>query len=438
MTVRRWPIAVRIVDIASPIDAMPGVAGYPRTRVYILEGGELIDAVDIWNAGGPISAATLRGAIARRIVGRLTWRAREREGLPPARTSLGVAPFVSVVVPTCGRPDDLRRCLASLQSQATACRVEIVVVDNRPGQHATADVVREFPGVVLVIEPRPGLSYARNAGFLTASGDVLVAIDDDVTVPAGWLDRLVGPFSDPSVMAVTGNVVPVELETEAQCVFEAYGGLGKGFDRVEVDGEWFRGRRTAVPTWLLGATANAAFRASIFRDPAIGLLDEALGAGTPTGCSEDTYLFYRILKAGHRIVYEPGAWVWHRHRVDAEALDHQIFSYSKGHVAYQLTTLFREGDRRALVRLLYSLPKIYLRRIYARLRGWSDYPVRFVLLEIAGNLAGPLALWRARRRVRRLGRSSMPGSYRQASVEQGPCLAAQLAPGHGRRQPGES
>ena len=75
--------------------------------------------------------------------------------------------------------------------------------------------------------------------------------------------------------------------------------------------------RGAVPTWKLGATANAAFRAAIFSDPAIGVLDEALGAGMPTGCSEDTYLFYRILKAGHTIVYEPAAWVWHEHRRDA-------------------------------------------------------------------------------------------------------------------------
>ena len=44
---------------------------------------------------------------------------------------------------------------------------------------------------------------------------------------------------------------------------------------------------------------------SLFSDAAVGLLDEALGAGTPTGCSEDTYLFYRMLSAGHTIVYEP-------------------------------------------------------------------------------------------------------------------------------------
>ena len=41
-------------------------------------------------------------------------------------------------------------------------------------------------------------------------------------------------------MAVTGHVLPVELETGAQCKFEAYGGLGKGFTRFEADGEWFR------------------------------------------------------------------------------------------------------------------------------------------------------------------------------------------------------
>ena len=112
-----------------------------------------------------------------------------------------------------------------------------------------------------------------------------------MTVPAGWLERLVAPFARPEVMAVTGHVLPIELETESQRLFEAYGGLGKGFDRFEADGEWFRNRRVAVPTWTLGATANAAFRGTIFTDPAIGVLDEALGAGMPTGCSEDTYLF---------------------------------------------------------------------------------------------------------------------------------------------------
>jgi hypothetical protein len=171
-----------------------------------------------------------------------------------------------------------------------------------------------------------------------------------------------------------------------------------------------------VPTWRLGATANAAFRRSIFSDPRIGLLDEALGAGMPTGCSEDTYLFYRILKAGYTIVYEPTAWVWHRHRVERHSLRQQIFAYSKGHVAYQITTLLRERDRRALVRLFYSLPRIYAARAWERLRGRSEYPLSLIATEVLGNMAGPVALWRARRRVRRFGPSVRPQPH-AVSVE---------------------
>src|SRR5687768_11727714 len=339
MSSRTWPIAVRTVELSEPLRAITDVGRYPRTRVFVKDDGILIGSVDIANSEGPISVPRLRDAIANGLAYVLMQRAVDRQIAigPPARLSPDMS--VSIVLPTCNRPDDLRRCLAALRAQRTERRMEIVVIDNRPGPASpTPAVVREFDDVCLIEEPRPGLSYARNAGFAAATGDILVAIDDDVTVPEGWLERLVAPFARPEVMAVTGHVLPIELETNSQCQFEAYGGLGKGFTGFEVDGRWFRFLRVAVPTWNSGATANAAFRATIFSDPRIGVLDEALGAGTPTGCSEDTYLFYRILKAEHTIVYDPTAWVWHRHRRDDAALRHQIYSYSKGHVAYHLTT----------------------------------------------------------------------------------------------------
>jgi len=403
---RDWPIAVRMIEVQDALRGIDDLTEYPRTRVFVLDAGVLIGSVDIHNCRRPISAPRLRQAIGDWQAWRLMKRALQRQIAVTAEPPLSPAVTVSIVVPTCNRPDDLRRCLMALRAQRSARAVEIVVVDNRPGTAITPNVVRDFPEARLIEEHRPGLSYARNAGFVEATGDILIAIDDDVTVPAGWLERLVAPFGRADVMAVTGHVLPVELETESQCRFEAYGGLGKGFARFEVDGSWFRSRRTAVPTWHLGATANAAFRAACFRDPAIGLLDEALGAGMPTGCSEDTYLFYRILKAGHTIVYEPTAWVWHRHRNDSSSLRNQIYAYSKGHVAYHLTTLMRDRDPRALVRLGWSLPKVYLRRAVERLRRRSDYPLDLILTEIAGNLAGPWALWQARRRVRRFGPSA--------------------------------
>ena len=79
------------------------------------------------------------------------------------------------------------------------------------------------------------MAYARNKGVISSKGDVVVATDDDVTMPPDWLGTLVGPFIEPDVMIVTGNVLPLELETAAQRLFEAYGGLGRGPDRRVVN-----------------------------------------------------------------------------------------------------------------------------------------------------------------------------------------------------------
>jgi len=402
-------IAIRTIDLDGAVNSIDDVAAFRRTRVFVSHGGELIGSVDIENTFAPISATRLSDAIAAGLWFQIARRKADPKATSGARPALAHDVGVSVIIPTCGRPDDLRRCLQAVEAQRGTRPLEVIVIDNRPGPASpTAAVVREFERVVLIDEQRAGLSYARNAGFAVASSPIAIAIDDDVTVPAGWLERLVAPFARAEVMAVTGHVLPIELDMPSQCLFEAYGGLGKGFEAFERDGDWFRSRRVAVPTWLLGATANAAFRTSIFTDARIGMLDEVLGPGTPTGCGEDTYLFYRILKAGGTIAYEPTAWVWHRHRRDLPALREQIYAYSKGHVAYHLVTLLRDGDARALIRLFYSLPRTYLHRAWYRLRGESDYPLSLIALEVAGNLAGPWSLWKSRRRMDRLG----PGARR--------------------------
>jgi hypothetical protein len=174
-----------------------------------------------------------------------------------------------------------------------------------------------------------------------------------------------------------------------------------------------RFRWRAVPTWRLGATANAAFRAEVFRDPEIGLFDEALGAGTATGCSEDTDVFYRILRAGGAIRYHPDAWVRHEHRNSHAALRRQIYAYSKGHVAYHLVIAGRYGDLRSVWRLAAELPAWRARQIWrwcrARMKGRDPaWPLRLVVVEIAGNVAGPVALLRSRYTARRLRRRAPP------------------------------
>jgi len=429
---RRLREGVRKVDISMPLEPITDASAYERLRLFVAWRGRPIGTVVIEHHGAVINTLWLADAITHQlsaeilgvrtrlspgalwsrlvagILDRFETAIGEESGdLSTRKTAAGPPLSVSVVVATRDRPADLTRCLQSLIAQQAERPVELIVVDNNPDSGVTAEVTACFPSVRVIAERRAGLSYARNAGILAARGDIIATTDDDAVCAPDWVERLAAPFQRDNVMVVTGNVLPAEIETEAQRMFEAYGGLGRGFRPFAAGRTWFRRGRRAVPTWELGCTANAAFRASIFSDPEIGMIDEALGAGTPTGCSEDTYVFYRVLKAGYEVVYEPDALVWHRHRDTMQALRKQIYSYSKGHVAYHLTTWLNDGDRRALVRLLYELPMTYARRSYDRLRGRSEYPLGFIALEIVGNLAGPWALWQSRRRVRRLGRSEL-------------------------------
>jgi glycosyltransferase involved in cell wall biosynthesis len=403
---RRPPrTAIRIVEAGDDLRPLTDLGGFDCVRVFITRRGRPIGFADVSVDGGSVGAERLREAITRELGARIDAAASVTPS-PALRTEIPV----SVVVPTYDRPDDLARCLRALRAQETRRRLEIVVVDNHPDSGLTPPVVAGFAGVTLVVEPRRGSAYARNAGVVATHGAIVACTDDDVTPPPGWLEALVAPFTDERVAAVTGNILPLELDTPAQWFYEMYGGLGRGFERRVFDRTWFEGSRGPVPTWNVGATANVAFRAQALADPSIGLMDEALGAGMPSGVGEDSYLFYRILKAGHRIVYEPGAWVSHRHRRDMRALRRQMYAYAKGHVAHLLTTWLRDGDRRAVSRLGIRLPRWHVRQLQrwavARVRGEVAYPVSLVLVELAGHVAGPVALWRSWRRVRREGRSA--------------------------------
>jgi glycosyltransferase involved in cell wall biosynthesis len=437
-------VAVRHVELHEPLTPIRDLEEYDAVRVFVTRDDVPLGDFTLHCRTRAIGTEQLRDALAANIGIRLVSpdnqtadgevyveaqsalmdayaeypEADERD--EPARLPDDVP--VTVVLATYDRPDDLRACLTYLTCQKTRRPFEIIVVDNHPASGLTPPVVAAFPGVRLLSEERQGRSYASNRGFIASRGAITIATDDDVIFPPDWLERIVAPFAQADVMAVTGNVLPLELETKAQRLFEEYGGLSRGYHRFEAGFDWFNSfRRRGVPTWELGATANVAFRTVIFRDPQIGMLDETLGAGVPTGCSEDTYLFYKILKAGHTIVYEPAAYVWHKHRREMHALRRQLYNYSKGHVALHLTTLVNDGDPRGLFDIFIRLPRWRMRQLATQVRrgfkGQKRFPLSLVLAETAGNLAGPYALWQARRRVAQLGRVTFEDVADAAAVD---------------------
>ncbi|MDB9514886.1 glycosyltransferase [Kamptonema animale CS-326] len=422
--------AVRTLELTEAVtNPLTDVTDYSSVRLFVTWKGSAIAHFDIPNYYQPISATHLRQLLSEKFGLKLLNPTRNisdefcaaeaiaylrRYYKPAEKTqyqaliSLPANVSVSVVVATYSRPDDLHNCLTQLTAQKSPRKVEIIIVDNNPDSGVTPPIVADFKNVVLVTEPRQGAAYARNAGIAASTGDIIVTTDDDVGLPSGWLEKLLVPFARPDVMAVTSNILPLELETESQWLFEQYGdgGLGRGFKPFEATGDWFRKSwRYPVPTWKVGATANAAFRADIFSYPEISLMDEALGPGMPSGVGEDIYLFYKIIKSGYTVAYEPQAFIWHKHRRDLPALRRQLHNYSKGIVSYQLTTLLRDGDLRSLLLLGIDIPLWHASRIKSRLKGQTDYPIYLVLHEALSHLPGPWSLWQSRLRVKREGHS---------------------------------
>jgi GT2 family glycosyltransferase len=169
---------------------------------------------------------------------------------------------VSVVVPTCGRPDLLRRCIAALEAQTLPpARYEIIVVDD------TAS--------------RRGPAAARNIGWRRASAPIVAFTDDDTTPEARWLEEGLRAMR-PGVDAIAGRIVmpvpatPTDYERNEQ-----------GLERAEF------------------VTANCFVRKEVLER--LGGFDESFRIPW----REDSDLHFRLLEGGCTVARAPGAVVVH-------------------------------------------------------------------------------------------------------------------------------
>lgn len=303
--------------------------------------------------------------------------------LPPESSAESNYPKATVAVCTRDRPEDLERCLEALMRLPDDGQ-EFIVVDNYPSTNLTQQLVEKYPRVRYVREHRPGLNIARNRALREATRDIVVFTDDDAAPDPGWLRALLRNFNDPLVLCVTGLTMPLELETEAQEWFQRLGGFGRGFKRMCLDNH----NCDPLMGWVAGAGVNMALRRSAVE--VIGPFNEALDVGTPTRGGGDTELFIRVLLAGYRIVYEPEALNWHRHRRTWPELRKQLFGYEVAGFAIWTHYLFSGNwdAARQMVEWIWrevpTLAKSLLRRPHST-------PLDIVVARFCGAALGPWA-----------------------------------------------
>ncbi|MCB1339040.1 MAG: glycosyltransferase family 2 protein, partial [Maritimibacter sp.] len=339
---------------------------------------------------------------------------------PPARADHGGAlPAARVIVATRNRPETLAECLDTLLAQDYPA-AEIVVVDNAPSDDSTrAMIARRYagvPAVRYVREDRAGLGRAHNAGLSGLTAPVVAITDDDVLVDPGWLRRLCAAFAeDPRTGCVTGLILPRELETRAQYWTECHGGFGKGFDRqsFDMDGAPSSGPLFPYAAGSFGSGANMAFsKVALER---IGGFDPALGAGTVAKGGDDLAAFVQVIRSGFRLVYEPGAIVWHLHRRGEDGMARQAYFYGIGLGAY-LTKMVVDDPKTAL-HFLRALPPglahMFAKSSAKNARLPVDFPARLRQMEQLGMLVGVPSYLVSRRRAR-AGAAPARGSERGA------------------------
>jgi GT2 family glycosyltransferase len=196
---------------------------------------------------------------------------------------------VSVVVPTCRRPELLERCLSALVRQSLCQdRYEIIVADDAASPETRAQVerwrgrARASVRHVAMSGKSHGPAAARNAGWRLASAP-LVAFTDDDTVPArDWLERGLQVFSDGTIAAAAGRVIvplgpaPTDYERDAAGLESA------GF-----------------------VTANCLVRRDVLE--AVSGFDERFSLAW----REDTDLYFRLLERHCRVAPAPQSVVVH-------------------------------------------------------------------------------------------------------------------------------
>lgn len=110
---------------------------------------------------------------------------------------------ISLVIPAYNEEKRIAVCLKNAIENSDGNFCEIIVVDNASVDR-TAELARSFFSVKVITENKRGTSNARQAGFLAATGDVVVFIDADCVLPKDWVGKIKKYFVDKKVVAVSG------------------------------------------------------------------------------------------------------------------------------------------------------------------------------------------------------------------------------------------
>ncbi len=207
------------------------------------------------------------------------------------------SPVVSVIIPTYNRKESLLRTLDSLARQTyPADRMEVIVVDDGSTDGTTDAIASRYAAVHLIQQANQGAAAARNAGVGLARGELLVFVDDDVTLHETYLQAVTAPCLLDQMTLTMGQVQPGPEIPDS--VWSAV--------KAREHREAMCSDVTVVPfTWCV--SNNLCVCRSVFAE--LGGWENVVGDGPATWA--DVLFGYVAATHGYRLILVPGAMLWH-------------------------------------------------------------------------------------------------------------------------------
>lgn len=260
---------------------------------------------------------------------------------------------VSVIIPAWNAQETIERCLDSLARQSVNPAETILVDDG--SDDMTVRLAEKYNVKVVSTGGRKGPATARNMGAESASGDVLLFLDSDVTVPANLIKTVTRHFSDERVWAVQTLYSPVCPADDIVSRYQNYY-------------YWHSLNRMSGEITATFATWCAAIRRDRFME--IG----GFNVRIPEPTVEDEELGYSIADRGGRIILEKSILVDHLASYTLSQFTRRRLRMARA----QAKSGWREVRNRLLAR-------------YINVRESGTHHSRWVVLSILLTLAAQLS-----------------------------------------------
>lgn len=251
---------------------------------------------------------------------------------------------ISVVIATLNRPDSLGNCLKSLEEQIVLPQEIVIVVDGE----LTADVQKTIDsfkskGMLSITQlnngKRMGAPYSKNRGADAASGDIVVFVDDDITVVPDWTIQLMKGYEAYPDAAGVGGMIAMQEVYFHNYVYKLFVKLRKRLFNKKLGKMDFIGMpylALTIPTDDIRTVdllhgGNMSFRRDVCNshklDPSLGVRDEF------DVCVNIS------LKEKRKLIYNSKAVAYHHHNpVGGVGLwgNERLYRDFKDHVPYLL------------------------------------------------------------------------------------------------------